>query len=420
MGICFGIYLLFLLLFPNGSIYGPDEECRVAVSQFIAENDGTLPTGFEENLRIPGWGFSYALDMKLPYIISAGFAKIIQYFSSTYNAVFKACRMTSLLSGVGVCWMSIILGKKLFKGYERWIYIFLMSLTPQIVFLSSYLNLDIFSLFTVLVILNAWFDALAENWSVKSCLELGAGLGLCLVSYSFAYGYIFASFFLYVIWFVVHVKEESFRRFIVNGFIVLGITLLISGWMFIRNYTLYDGDIFCLHNREVAGELFGSDFFKPSLHWTYKKDGKSILYMLLHSDFIELSFRSFICVLGPMAYRGSILMYAFYTILILTGIIGFCGFKMNSDEKWIAIFGSIASLIAIACSAYYSWSTDYEPQGRYIITIAPMLFGIVSFGIGKILEKSAEKKSIICNCICAAIALSTLEGFIICLKAYIL
>ena len=42
-------------LYPNP----PDEHARYLVAKYICEH-GVIPTGFEEEIRIPGYGFSYA------------------------------------------------------------------------------------------------------------------------------------------------------------------------------------------------------------------------------------------------------------------------------------------------------------------------------------------------------------------------
>ena len=43
----------------------PDEHARYLVPKYICEH-GTIPTGFEEEVRIPAYGFSYALYNAFP------------------------------------------------------------------------------------------------------------------------------------------------------------------------------------------------------------------------------------------------------------------------------------------------------------------------------------------------------------------
>lgn len=73
-----------------------------------------------------------------------------------------------------------------------------MTLTPQIVFLGSYLNLEAFTLFSVMMILDAWADGLAASWNPKSCIKLAIGISLCLLGYEFGWAFIPASALLYV------------------------------------------------------------------------------------------------------------------------------------------------------------------------------------------------------------------------------
>ena len=51
-------------------LYGnpPDEHARYLIPQFICKY-GKIPTGWEEEVRIPAYGFSYALYNVFPYIV---------------------------------------------------------------------------------------------------------------------------------------------------------------------------------------------------------------------------------------------------------------------------------------------------------------------------------------------------------------
>ena len=46
----------------------PDEHARFQVPWYIYQH-GRIPTGFEEELRIPSYGFSYGLYNVFPYIM---------------------------------------------------------------------------------------------------------------------------------------------------------------------------------------------------------------------------------------------------------------------------------------------------------------------------------------------------------------
>ena len=69
--LCFALPLACALTFSDcNSTYGPDEWERIKVPWYIAQN-GVIPTGYEPELIMQGYGFSYALQMKLPYLLGA-------------------------------------------------------------------------------------------------------------------------------------------------------------------------------------------------------------------------------------------------------------------------------------------------------------------------------------------------------------
>ena len=95
-------------------------------------------------------------------------------------------------------------------------------------------------------------------------------------------------------------------------------------------------------------------------------------------------------------------IYEFYLLLWLVGIIG-CIFNLKKlfvydkkeKNKYILNYIFIPSIIIpIILSIYYSYTSDYQAQGRYIIgIIIPFTYFIVS-GIKTILEKFIKSEKI--------------------------
>ena len=64
-------------LYPNA----PDEHARFLVPWYICQH-GVIPTGFEEEVRIPAYGFSYILYNAFPYIVQGYIMRFVSIFTS--------------------------------------------------------------------------------------------------------------------------------------------------------------------------------------------------------------------------------------------------------------------------------------------------------------------------------------------------
>lgn len=416
--ICFVIYFLWSCIFTSMD-YGPDEYMRYDVPKFIFQN-GSLPYGWEESIRNPIWGFSYGFNIKLLYLFSAFFMKIASAFSSSETVLLIAARFTSVIAGTITVYFSILIAKLFFHDQKiGYLFISLMSFTPQIIFVNSYVNLDGFTLMSSTIIIYAWILGLSTYWNRKSVLILGIGMGLCLGSYEFAYTFLVGSFFLYCISCIQ--QKKTLKSFVINGLAMLLIVFCISGWVLIRNYVLYDGDIFSLQNRIIYGELYAQDAFKPSLRITPKSLGVSIKGMLILYPWLINSFKSFFSVLGYMNILASNWVYYFYSVLLIIGVLGLFLKRKNTEKNCSHFLISIVSLLCViltvSISVYYSWACDYQSQGRYLLSAAPVIFFVVSVGVEKLcLLISGKNKTILRNSIiyllCTIIIATSLEAFI--------
>ena len=389
--LCFAVYAFWMLTFVTIN-YGPDEYMRYQIPEFIYANNA-LPKGWEESLRNPIWGVSYGFDISLPYLLSAAFMKIASLFSQDGYVLLMAARLTSALSMVGVGYFAILFSRKVLGSNPiRWIFIVLMTLLPQLVFLSSYVNLDTFSLFTVMMIVYSWVICLEKKWSLLSTSMLAVALGLCFLSYQFAYSYILMTVPLYCAWHILNHREAGFKAFILKGLLILGITFAICGWKFIRSGILYDGDFLSLHASTPYAELYAMEAYKPSVKQSLAEQGYSIGYMLQDMGWMSTTCRSFVGVFGYMNVLLPRLFYTCYHVLVIVGGAGaLClGVLSLIKHKQTEVTGygilivtgmMLASVITLGISIYYSWTSDYQPQGRYIIAMAPMIFMAVTLGL---------------------------------------
>ena len=388
--LCLAFYFGWSLVFLN-PYYGPDEMMRYDVPLYIFNNNA-LPFGGEPELIHPYWGTSYGFSLTLPYFLNVLFMKLVSLFTLNSNAIWVAARFTSVLSGLGIAYFSICITKRITNMPTRWFFIIPMSLTPQIVFISSYINLDSFSLFTVVFLIYIWLVGMQNNWNIRSCIWFGIGLGLCLVSYQFAYPFVLGSFFLYCVWHIVHRKQVTFKRFILHGLIIVGVVFLVSGWYFIRNAYLYNGDIFAINASKPYAEMYAAQEQKPSFKHTYRVQGYSVPGMLKNSNWVDMTLKSVFYILGGMNWLAPQIVYKCLKIAVVLAIIGCLyglivkKYKFKNDYLIALMLMAFSSALVVCLSLYYSWSGDYQPQGRYIITVLPFVYVLVAYGLHNLLN----------------------------------
>ena len=92
-------------IFPNP----PDEHARILIPRFIAAH-GKLPTGFEEEVQIPGYGSSYAFQPGLPYIVMGIMMRIAAFFGAEGFALTLTARLVNVCTGVFNAYLLYLLG----------------------------------------------------------------------------------------------------------------------------------------------------------------------------------------------------------------------------------------------------------------------------------------------------------------------
>lgn len=365
----------------------PDEINRIILSDYIYQH-GSLPNAWNEEVRILGWGFSYAMRPMLVNIIGGWNMRLVSLFTTNVVARVMAARIVSVFSATVMTFYCFKIGLALnWKKGWIWMLACLSALTPQITFLASYNNNDIFSLACTTALIYYWIKGAKNNWRWRDCIWFSIAMGLTILSYYNAYSYILFSipvFFLTAFHRNMS-KEEKKTVWKKTAFIVL-LTFLIAGWWFIRNIILYDGDVLGSGLREIMGEKYAIEELKPENIFRPIREGISYLQVLTYNigdyPWYLKTAMSTIGVLGPMNFYFESL---FYNIPMYTFIAG-CVLCLVQWVTWfvqaiiarfkdrelnhkliIGLFIFASALLTCALALYYSWTDDYQPQGRYIM-----------------------------------------------------
>ena len=92
----------------------PDEHARFLVPQYICEY-GEIPTGLEEEIRIPSYGFSYGLYNVFPYIVQGYVMRVVNIFTDSQVSLLFAARMVNVFCGQTL-WLAVLLCSNLFAS----------------------------------------------------------------------------------------------------------------------------------------------------------------------------------------------------------------------------------------------------------------------------------------------------------------
>ena len=416
----FGIWLLWAFILPLNE--GPDENMRLQIAQFILKY-GKLPTGDQKEIMDYTWGFTYAFRPILPQMLEALFIRIAMIFTRNAFALLFAGRLVSVLSGAVFFWYVKALGDMLFERKSlQWIFLLLNVCLPQSSLLFTYLNCDSMALMASAMILYYLLKGMRDAFSLRTCMWLGISISICVLSYYNAYGFLLTAVLIYAgcFWERARKGEQCKVEFWRKGMLILGIVLTLSGWWFVRNYVLYDGDFLGLQTQEECAQRYAMDLFKPSGRRNGINLGLSMTDMLFRSDWALLVFKSFVGILAPLTKAHRAWIFAGYGLMFLaggTGILQECvrGFAARienfrvyfrfglPDRKYGAGNGKnvwkrketvdvsqfmlhlglmMAVLLPNVMNIWYSYSNDYQPQGRYSMPMLVPFMYYVTRGIG--------------------------------------
>lgn len=395
----------------------PDEAMRYDIPSFIF-NHGRLPVGWEPELINNAWGYSYAFYPMLSYIISAFFMKLVSFFTLNTTALLMAARTTSLLCSIGTAYVSLKIGKKLFKGNLAFLFACIIAFLPQNVFMCSYVNTDALAIFSTALIVYSWIIGIETRWNLKSCVFLGVAISLCALSYFNAYGFILCSVIIYFVTnLFVQKDERNIKRFFFCGFIIVGIFLILAGWWFIRNFLIYNGDFLGMRTCDICAELNAAEGVKPSQLDNSKNLGESLFYMLFNRKWLINTIGSFIGCFGAMNIPLHLWMYVVLAGIICVGLILMLFdvknlFRVKKDNSMemkgvLSYTMLIALIIPFVLNLTHSYSIDFQPQGRYILPLLIPLSYFVTYGF----KRYFENKSVVIHTITAVYVLTSISAY---------
>ena len=415
----------------------PDEGMKMIIIDYMSET-GELPRGDNPEILDDVWGTSYGFTPYIPYIIGASFEIIAKNFTQDAQVLYRIARIPSIVFYLFTVILIIKIADKLFENKKiKGVFIVLFTTFPSIVFTGSYINIDMFAIFTNCFIVYAWLEGLypdkcvysenvvveekknkkekkkslnkkqeqlSENnkiWSTKACILLGISIGLCALSYYNAFGFILTSI---IIFYATAIKKLSGKLIFQKTLIIAGIALLLGGWFYVRNAILYDGDFLAFNISEEVSEKYAQENFKPSQKYLPAKEHLGIYEFFIVTRWLYTTLITFIAAYGQLFdLRAFVYTYGFYIFVAVIAVIGYFArfIKFKQIKEWkqdknklvLDICMILNMIIPFLLAIYYSYFSDYQPQGRYILPLALPMMYFVTLGLSTWTNMIKNKKA---------------------------
>lgn len=268
----------------------------------------------------------------------------------------------------------------------------LVGLNPMFTFISAAVNSDNLITTTYAILLYVLTYGLldpkppSKKWLTAVGVLLGIGL---LTKPTILPAVIVVA--LVIIWLSWRNPEARWKSFLYYGSWIVGLSLLISGWWFVRNWQLYGDltgtlivgsrrDVYVARGYNATGTLWDM-FFAPNAK---------------RAPFVRTLTHSFWGVFDAMTdYMPKNIYYLMFFISIIS-LIGCCLIfvKLIKEKRNQSTSGHLATgflfvtviSITLGVVIYASYYVDHQPQGRYLFpAIIPMMLFFIA-GWQKVLK----------------------------------
>ena len=378
----FSSLLVFILAWQTEPNLHPDESAHLESVKYYSLYSDPPEIGDSRALAAyqTPWAISRLDDTGIGYFLAGKFRTLVHLIFNDDTFITRA--FNPLL---------FMLFFVLSKNKRRLLFLTPLLCTPQIWYLFSYANRGAFVLFVSILLawqlinktssLNLFLHTKKTLSHWKKVIYPGVLLGILSISQT---NYVLFILFIFSIlaWellFNIKNKKIFLKKCLIFMFIGAsiysirtGIDISINGWNKAEQRIAY------------AEEHAGVNF-KPSIASTKEsysglrlKD-KGISYSELFDpewDWDKMSFKSFVGFYGYYAeyspkwyYSYVLLIYAVVFFVILKHAL----FKTNWQNKLFALISISAVFGGFLMSFLFCWTYDFQPQGRYMFPIIPIL-----------------------------------------------
>ena len=401
LGTLLSCMLTFSIIQPFGD--GPDEINRFKIVEYIYQH-GTLPNGADPEVLIDGYGGSYAFQPMLTYMIDGYLLRCFAALEPTLEMRVFLSRLVNIFIGCITALYVKKLSNLLFEDNKTaWAFTLAVVFLPQNLFIHTYVNTDSMGLLSIAIVLYSLIRGLKDDFSQKTCIELAIGVILCALSYYNCYGIIICAVLFFIAYFYKKFRSPSasdtlspydYHSLLKKGIFISVIVLVCISWWFIRNAILYDGDFLALNARNLCAAQTGLESYNPYTRDTYERLGIPLMNMIFGTDYFTLVWKSFIAMFGPMQIPTHHYIYMAFKDLFFMAVIGLLIPLKTSLLTWakrpqkclVHLTMALAVIIPAALALYYSYTFDFQPQGRYYLPMVIPFIYFLTIGIEKLIS----------------------------------
>lgn len=385
-GIIIGLVACMAAAAPDNS--HPDEYLHLETARYYLHH--WLPPALDNEWVVPSfshYGVSYLMGTDVGYLVAGKFALICHGFFPDFFATLRFFNVVLLV--VILLWSARVFR----ESRASWIFL----LTPQLWYVFSAYNTEGWALFVALLLIgqiaskdSSLHAYLASPQSQTAVTRLLPALSLvCLLALSKAnFLIVFFFFATWLVWRLTTVRAgarglHGVARII--PLIVLPLLLQFGAQKY--RHAVNHGDLESAILRQA--EKYAQREFKPSAlqmepkrfpGLQMKARGVSFQDVLIRQQWLYRTAASFFGTYGWMTVTSPPLLYF---LMGLGWIIFLAGALVATFRKSAAldqVFYATAWLylpLMATIAAYYSWTSDFQPQGRYLFPFLPILFYLI-------------------------------------------
>lgn len=379
------IIFLYILYMANFSWYDahPDEQAHIASVNYYTEYTDPPKVGDSRTTltyQYP-WGISRLDNLGISYLFFGKFKALLSEISN--NSTFNARAFNCLLFG--------LLTLFCLRNRKFAFYCLPLFCIPQVWYLFSYTNRGGFALFIAIFIgwqlvnkKSKFNQYLEPEQKILNPLALPSGIlvGLLMIEQTNYLSFILFALTL-VIYQFLQIKKHR-RQFIKKIAFIIGITIMIVGIRY--GYDVSINGFNKLEQQIALAEKIAAPEFKPSIAGTdksyeglrlFEKGTQANELFNKKWDWHGLTFKSFTGLYGGIQrvfsaewYYDSVITLYFFILSVLL----FDLFKHPKKSKTYLFIITLAfTTLSIIMGFLFSWLYDYQPQGRYIFPLIPIL-----------------------------------------------
>lgn len=392
--ISLGIFIItFLISYKSDYNVHPDEYVHYCAVQYY-QTHSRPPKLDSENIinTYSVHGESRLTELDIYYFLVGKYTNVLNKISK--NEIFNARSFNLILLAI-----ILIISYRLYRNNSSLFLPFLLS--SQVWYIFSYINNDAWAIFLNLIFVyqlffeKSMFNILInmskkefEQNKLKSILyiiTLGILFFLLLIA---KVNYLVATGINAIIYLIVNRQKIFNKEKILRVFFVLLIGILLFGVRMGIDFKINGLDR--INNMENIRLLRANEQFKApypqgaynNTNFKLKDRGYPISKVITNDDFYKTTLNSFIGVYGYMDKNMPNIIYNLificYIVIILYLIYGTAKQHKNDiGEIAATILVVLGGIITLALSIYRSYTYDYQPQGRYMFAIIPLLCALM-------------------------------------------